>query len=84
MRYACAASAMTSTTPTPTPPVRLHLGCGRDIMPGWVNVDHVALPGVDVIADLDACARTRLPFEDDSVGEIRMSHVLEHMRTRSA
>jgi SAM-dependent methyltransferase len=44
-----------------------------------VNVDRFAAPGVDVVADLDACARTRLPFADDSVAEIRLSHVLEHL-----
>jgi len=60
--------------------VRLHLGCGRTILPGFVNVDRVAAPGVDVVADLDDCARTRLPFEDDTVDEVYMSHVLEHVR----
>ncbi|MFT3775474.1 MAG: hypothetical protein QM820_59765 [Minicystis sp.] len=59
--------------------LRLNLGCGRDIVPGWINVDRVALPGVEVIADLNDCARTRLPFDDDSVGEIKLTHVIEHI-----
>jgi hypothetical protein len=33
--------------------VKLNLGCGTDIRPGWVNVDRAGLPGVDIVADLD-------------------------------
>lgn len=58
---------------------KLHLGCGRTILPGWVNVDCMELPGVDVVADLDNCAKEALPFEDDSITEIFASHFLEHI-----
>jgi len=58
---------------------RLHIGCGRTILPGWINLDFVQGPGVDVVANLDACASTPLPIESDSVDEIRGSHVLEHL-----
>ncbi len=60
-------------------PIRIHLGCGRTILPGWVNVDSYPLPGVDVIADLDNCDTKPLPFESGSVGEILGSHLLEHI-----
>ena len=66
----------------PKPPpgsARLHLGCGTTIRPGWINLDRSRLPGVDVVADLDACARTPLPFADDSIEEFFASHVLEHV-----
>jgi SAM-dependent methyltransferase len=59
---------------------RLNLGCGRSPKEGWVNVDAVPLAGVDVVADLDRCADTPLPFETDSVDEFLMSHVIEHLR----
>jgi SAM-dependent methyltransferase len=59
--------------------LRLNLGCGRACLPGWVNVDAVALPGVDVVADLARCRTQRLPFADDSVDELLLSHVLEHI-----
>ena len=50
------------------PPSRLvHLACGRQIIPGWVNLDRNGDLGADVVFDLDRCARERLPFEDDSV-----------------
>jgi predicted SAM-dependent methyltransferase len=58
--------------------IRLNLGCGRDIRPGWVNVDCVPAPGVDVAADFDQ--EPRLPFADGTVGYSEGSHVIEHLR----
>ena len=73
--------ALRGFTPGPgVEPVKLHLGCGRTILKGWVNVDKIALRGVDLTADLDACLLRGLPFEDDSVDEFLMSHVIEHIR----
>jgi SAM-dependent methyltransferase len=57
--------------------VRLNLGCGRDIRPGWVNVDSVPLPGVDVATDFDH--DPRFPFADGTVGYSEGSHVIEHL-----
>ena len=62
-----------------TSPLRLNVGCGRDIQQGWVNIDLAALPGVDIVFDLEACGHTQLPIEDNSVAEIRLSHVIEHI-----
>ena len=59
--------------------VRLHLGCGRTHLQGWINIDAVQLPGVDMVADLNACRTQRLSFTDDSVDEFFMSHVIEHI-----
>ena len=61
-------------------PQRLHLGCGTDIRAGWINVDRRGMPGVDAVADFDACAREPLPFTDDSIDEFLGSHILEHLR----
>ena len=61
-------------------PKRLNVGCGRNIIDGWVNLDVMSLPGIDIVADLEDCAITPLPFEDDSFDEFLLSHVIEHIR----
>ena len=38
-------------------PKKLNVGCGRWIVEGWVNLDWQATPGVDIVADLNECAR---------------------------
>lgn len=59
---------------------KLNVGCGRNVLPGWINLDCVSLPGIDVVADLECCATAPLPFADDSVDEFLLQHVLEHIR----
>jgi len=58
--------------------LKLHLGCGRTLLPGWENVDQVPAEGVTV-ADLSKCRTEKLPYPDDSVEEILASHVIEHL-----
>jgi SAM-dependent methyltransferase len=55
---------------------RIHLGCGTDVLPGWVNVDSARIPGVDVVHDLTSFP---WPFESNRFREVRMVHVLEHL-----
>jgi len=64
----------------PSAPLRLNLGCGRNALPGWVNIDAMPLPGVDVVANLEQCHASPLPFQDDTVDEFLLSHVVEHLR----
>jgi SAM-dependent methyltransferase len=61
-------------------PKKLNVGCGRDILPGWINLDYAALRGVDVVYDLERCTEIPMPFEDDSIDEFLLSHVIEHIR----
>ncbi|HXM78954.1 MAG TPA: hypothetical protein VOA00_06965 [Thermoanaerobaculia bacterium] len=54
-------------------PARLHIGCGSEAIPGWLNIDSRELPGVDRVLDV-----TRgLPFEN--VSAIYAEHFLEHL-----
>jgi len=59
---------------------KLNVGCGRNALAGWINLDFMPLPGVDIVADLDACDSEPLPIDDDSTDEFLLSHVLEHIR----
>lgn len=53
---------------------KLNLGCGSDIKEGFINLDFIRGPGVDLVHDLT----NTLPFEDGSVDYILASDVLEH------
>lgn len=57
--------------------MRLNLGCGRDILPGWINVDASAALGPSVeVWDLDEPWQWA---EDDSAEEIRGIDIFEHV-----
>lgn len=53
--------------------LKLNLGCGQNIKPGWVNVD-LYEPKADLALDLRQC----LPFADNSAEIVYSEHVFEH------
>ena len=54
----------------------LDIGCGRNKIPGAIGMDKIALPGVDVVHDLNSFP---YPFGDSSFDEIYATHVIEHL-----
>lgn len=58
------------------PRLKINLGCGLDARPGWVNLDKMQLPGVDVVHDI---MMAPWPFGDGAVDHIEANHVLEHV-----
>lgn len=65
---------------SPDPGRRLNVGCGRSPMAGWINLDRVPGPGVDLVADLDRVREAPLALADGSIDEILLAHVIEHLR----
>ena len=56
--------------------MKLNLGSGNKILDGYVNVDKFDLYDIDIKHDLE---RFPYPFDDNSVEEIILAHVLEHL-----
>ena len=56
--------------------IRINLGCGMRPEPGWANVDRVAMPGVNVVHDLDVLP---WPFSSRSADEIKGEDIFEHV-----
>lgn len=55
--------------------MKLNLGCGYKKLDGFVNVDNDIGCNPDLVVDLEK----RLPWDDNSIDEIVMTHVLEHL-----
>ena len=56
--------------------MRLNLGCGFDKKSDWINVDKIPMSEPDELVDLEEIP---WPWADDSVEEVQMRHVLEHL-----
>jgi SAM-dependent methyltransferase len=67
--------------------IKLNIGCGGDIRPGFINIDILEAPGVDLVWDIRPRMQWEehiypypgsLPWPDSSVDEILASHCIEH------
>lgn len=59
-----------------TSALRLDIGCGKQKKEGFVGVDRIQFPGVDVVLDI---GRHTWPWKNETVDEVYCSHVLEHL-----
>lgn len=75
-------SLISATDKVPTPlsvaPIKINMGAGSepDLGAGWVNVDHLALPGIQVVHNL---LHFPYPFNDGVAEHIKAIDLLEHL-----
>ncbi len=58
--------------------MKLHLGCGKRFIPGYVHIDAVEYPHIDHVSTIDNLSY----IPDNSVEVIYNCHVLEHFKRR--
>lgn len=56
---------------------KLDLGCGNSKRNGFIGLDSLPLPAVDVVHDMNVFP---YPFADNEIDEIWMDQVLEHLK----
>lgn len=56
--------------------MKLDIGCGRHKDPDWIGMDIQALPGVDLVHDLNMHP---WPVESGSIDEAKAWHIVEHI-----
>lgn len=63
-----------ASSATTSGPVRLHLGCGRKRIDGYINIDGVMTEAADRVMNI-----LDLDFPPNTVDEIYSSHMIEHL-----
>jgi hypothetical protein len=54
--------------------IKLHLGCGDEYKPGYVNIDRYDRSVADIVSDV-----IQLPFESSTIDEIEADQLIEHL-----
>lgn len=55
--------------------MKLDIGCGANKQPGYYGIDRTALPGVNLVSDLNS----EIPFPDNSVELVLVSRMLAYV-----
>lgn len=55
---------------------KINLGCGKDTMEGYINLDIAKLPGVDIVHNLNLYP---YPFKDNEFEYVYCDNILEHL-----
>ena len=58
--------------------MKLHLGCGLKKIEGYINVDIMKTPAVDIVDDVSRLSK----FANESVDLIYACHILEHFKRK--
>ncbi len=56
--------------------MKINFGCGNNRIPGFIGVDNIKTKAVDLIWDMNIFP---YPFRDNSVEEVLLSNILEHL-----
>lgn len=72
------AGALPTRAPAPSRHLKISLGAGTEPEEGFVNVDIVDMPGINVVHNL---MQYPWPFEDGSADYIKAKDIIEHMAT---
>lgn len=56
-------------------PLKLDIGCGPNKQSGYIGIDSISFPNVDLVHDV----RLGLPYKDGEVDEVHTSHFVEHL-----
>ena len=57
---------------------KLHLGCGKRFIPGFIHIDVIDYPHVDHVTSIDNLSI----IDDNSIELIYNCHILEHFKRR--
>lgn len=58
--------------------IKIDLGCSVSKRENFIGIDSFPAPGVDIVLDI---MKNNLPFPDQSVDHVLLSHTLEHLGT---